>query len=107
MNAPSTHVRARRRPALSTIAGLSFALAFSAELIRSGDLTESPTYDALLSEPGYMCAPAVAGRPPLLQNLILAQTETKPFNPQPMKAAGGDVPLYDNLGTLSFKVGTS
>ena len=53
-----------------------------------------------------MCAPAVAGRPPLLQKLILAQTETKPFKPQPMQAAGGDVPLYDNLGTLSFKVGT-
>ncbi len=54
-----------------------------------------------------MCAaPAVAGRPALLQRLILAQTETKPFKPQPMQAAGGDVPLYDNLGTLSFKVGT-
>ena len=53
-----------------------------------------------------MCGPSVAGRPPLLQNLILAQTETKPFKPQPMKAAAGQVPLYDNLGTLSFKVGT-
>jgi tetratricopeptide (TPR) repeat protein len=39
--------------------------------------------------------------------LVLAQTETRPFKPQPMKAAGGDVPLYDNLGTLSFKVGTT
>ena len=58
-------------------------------------------YDPLLSEPGTVCAPAVAGRPPLLQKLILAQTETKPFKPQPMQAAGGEVPLYDNLGTLS------
>ena len=63
-------------------------------------------YDPLLSEPGNVCAPAAAGRPPLLQNLILAQTETKPFQPQPMQAAGGEVPLYDNLGKLSFKVGT-
>ena len=63
-------------------------------------------YDPLLSEPGNVCAPAVAGRPPLLQKLILAQTETKPFKPQPMQAAGGEVPLYDNLGKLSFKVGT-
>jgi tetratricopeptide (TPR) repeat protein len=64
------------------------------------------TYDPLLSEPGNVCTPAVAGRPPLLRQLVLAQAETKPFKPQPMLAAGGDVPLYDNLGTLSFKVGT-
>jgi len=63
-------------------------------------------YDPLLSEPGNVCGPAVPGRPPLLQKLILAQTETKPFRPQPMQAAGGEVPLYDNLGKLSFKVGT-
>ena len=102
------------RPRLTTIAALAFALACPAGLISSADLMASrgvepsggETYDALLSEPGNMCAPSVAGRPPLLQNLILAQTETKPFKPQPMKAAGGPVPLYDNLGTLSFKVGT-
>lgn len=63
-------------------------------------------YDPLLSEPGTVCAPAVTGRPPLLQKLILAQTETKPFKPQPMQALGGEVPVYDNLGKLSFKVGT-
>jgi len=93
---------------------LAFALACPAGLISSAELKASravessggATYDALLSEPGYMCGPAVAGRPLLLQNLILAQTETNPSKPQPMKAAGGPVPLYDNLGTLSFKVGT-
>jgi hypothetical protein len=53
-----------------------------------------------------VCAPVVAGRPPLLQRLVLAQAETKPFKPQPMQAAGGEVPLDDNLGTLSLKVGT-
>jgi tetratricopeptide (TPR) repeat protein len=80
----------------------------SADLIATGGV-EPPvnsTYDALLSEPGALCAPSVPGRPPLLQNLVLAQAETRPFKPQPMKAAGGAVPLYDNLGTLSFKVGT-
>ena len=100
--------------ALSATAALAFALSFSATLISSEDLASSRsvqpatsvTYDALLSEPGYLCGPSIAGRPPLLQNLILAQTETKPFRPQPMKAAPGPVPLYDNLGTLSFKVGT-
>jgi hypothetical protein len=63
-------------------------------------------YDPLLSEPGNVCGPAVVGRPPLLQKLILAQSETKPFKPQAMQAAAGQVPLYDNLGKLSFKVGT-
>ena len=93
--------------------GVAMALVL-AGLFSSGDLMASrgvepsgrATYDPLLSEPGNVCAPAVAGRPPLLQKLILAQTETKPFKPQPMQAAGGEVPLYDNLGTLSFKVGT-
>jgi len=101
--------------ALSTTAASAFALAFSATLISSTDLTAtrgvepagSATYDALLSEPGgYMCAPSAPGRPLLLQNLMLAQTQTNPSNPQPMKSAAGPVPLYDNLGTLSFKVGT-
>src|SRR5688500_4693109 len=75
----------------------------SANLVASSGVEPSgrATYDPLLSDPGNVCAPAVAGRPPLLQKLILAQTETKPFKPQPMQAAGGDVPLYDNLGTLS------
>src|SRR5262245_52598556 len=103
------------RPRLSTIAAFVFALACPAGLINSADLASSGgvepsggvTYDALLSESGALCAPSVAGRPPLLQMLVLAQSETKPFKPQPMKAAGGEVPLYDNLGALSFKVGTS
>jgi hypothetical protein len=35
-----------------------------------------------------------------------AKTETTPFQPQPMKAAGGDVPLYRDLGTLAFPITT-
>jgi len=38
--------------------------------------------------------------------LLLAKTETAPFQPMPMKAASGDVPLYGNLGTLAMKVST-
>lgn len=103
----------RRR--LSTIAALAAALAGlggSANLVasRAVEASGSALYDPLLSEPGNVCAPAIAGRPALLQKLILAQagtkSETRPFQPQPMQAAGGDVPLYDNLGKLSFKVGT-
>ena len=100
-----------RESARIPLRGVAMALAglfSSADLMVSRGVEPSgrETYDPLLSEPGNVCAPAVAGRPPLLQNLILAQGETKPFKPQPMQAAGGEVPLYDNLGTLSFKVGT-
>jgi tetratricopeptide (TPR) repeat protein len=114
MNALSTFVRVPH-PRLTTLIAFAFAFALASPigLVSSADLasraTETSsvaTYDALLSEPGTLCGPSVAGRPPLLQMLVLAQTETKPFKPQPMKAAGGDVPLYDNLGKLSFKVGT-
>jgi hypothetical protein len=87
-----------------TLAGLFSAVDRMAS--RGVEPSDREAYDPLLSEPGNVCAPAVAGRPPLLQALVLAQAESRPFKPQPMQAAGGDVPLYDNLGTLSFKVGT-
>jgi len=102
-----------RQPALIPLRGVATDLTL-AGLFSAGDRKASRgiepssrgAYDPLLSEPGNVCAPAVAGRPPLLRALVLAQTETRPFKPQPMQAAGGDVPLYDNLGTLSLKVGT-
>ena len=97
----------------TALRGVAMAVAFtslfgSASVVASNDVESSQlaTYDPLLDAQGNVCTPAVAGRPPLLQKLILAQTETKPFKPQPMQAAGGDVPLYDNLGKLTFKVGT-
>ena len=49
----------------------------------------------------------------LLQALLAAATaadnkprksETAPFQPAPMKAAAGDVPLYKDLGGMSFKL---
>jgi hypothetical protein len=92
------------RPRVSSIAALAIALTCPAG--RGVEASGGGTYDPLLSESGNVCAPIAAGAPRLLQGLILAQTETRPFKPQPMQAAGGEVPLYDNLGTLSFKVGT-
>lgn len=100
----SPHARASG-PRLSTIA-LALMLVCPAMSSRGVEPSGNESYDPLLSEPGNVCTPAVAGRPPLLAQLVLAQTETKPFKPQPMQAAGGEVPLYGNLGTLSFKVGT-
>ncbi|MBV8037449.1 MAG: hypothetical protein JOY88_20570 [Pelomonas sp.] len=61
-----------------------------------------------MSRPGGVCAPSVAGRPVLLQALAAAatprKTETAPFQPAPMKAAPGDVPVYKDLGHMSFKL---
>lgn len=71
----------------------------------------SPTFDPLFSA-GSLCAPAQAGRPPLLDRLVLAQAETRPFQPgqqPPAKAPpakAGPPPLYDNLGTLHVPVTT-
>ena len=46
------------------------------------------SFDPLLSDPGRACGPIAAGQPALLKALILARTETTPFQPAPMKAAG-------------------
>ncbi|RZJ10085.1 MAG: hypothetical protein EOP39_09695 [Rubrivivax sp.] len=55
---------------------------------------------------GSLCRVPAAGPPALLQALLLAaaRTETQPFQPAPMKAAAGPVPLYDDLGRMSFKL---
>jgi hypothetical protein len=100
-----------RTPRLSALAASAIAVL---GLLGAGDPMAAAgvapaggdVYDPLLSDPGGLCGPPLAGRPALLQKLVLAQAETKPFQPQPMRAAGGDVPLYDNLGTLTFKAGT-
>ena len=64
--------------------------------------------DPLLA-PGAICAPAERGQPALLKALILAKTETTPFQPpaaKPVEPGGAMAPLYKNLGALSFKVST-
>ena len=68
------------------------------------------TFDPLLDTgPAAICGP-VAGSslkiPSAWLVAAVAKTETTPFQPQPMKAAGGDVPLYRDLGTLTFPVTT-
>ena len=58
--------------------------------------------------PESICGPGAGGQPTLLKTLVAAttKTETAPFQPQAMQAASGDVPVYRNLGALSFKAGT-
>ena len=58
-------------------------------------------FDPLL-DGGAMCGP-----PAVLRALILAKTETAPFQPVPPKPALEQKPvLYQNLGELSLKAGT-
>jgi hypothetical protein len=49
----------------------------------------------------------IPGQPPVLRTLILAQAETKPFQPVPAKPALDQAPaLYGDLGVLHFRAGT-
>jgi tetratricopeptide (TPR) repeat protein len=68
-----------------------------------------PTFDPLLDGgPGSVCG-SIAGASPLQPAWLLAaapKTETAPFQPRPMQAASGDVPLYGDLGTLAFRITT-
>ena len=75
-------------------------------LVSSGTLVNADGFDSLLGEPGRACGVAAAGQPTVMKALIVAKTETAPFQPAPMKAASGEVPLYDNLGSLAFKIST-
>ncbi|GAB3382244.1 hypothetical protein [Massilia agri] len=68
----------------------------------------APGFDPLFA--GARCGPGQAGRPPLLDRLVLAQAETRPFKPGqqlPAPATEAAPPLYGNLGTLHVKVTTS
>lgn len=67
------------------------------------------TFDPLF-ESGAVCTAAQAGRPPLLDRLVLAQAETKPFQPGQQAAAPiaeGTPPLYQDLGKLHVPITTA
>jgi tetratricopeptide (TPR) repeat protein len=69
-----------------------------------------PAFDPLLdSGPNPTCGPAAGPSMKIgaaWHVAAMAKTETTPFQPQPMKAAGGDVPLYRGLGVLAFPITT-
>ena len=91
---------------LSAVAVALASVAGFAALGHGGAAPAAIAFDPLLDLPGPVCTPAAGGRPRLLETLVLAQSETKPFPPQVVEAAEGTPPLYDNLGELSFKAGT-
>lgn len=102
-----SHRSPRRRRRLSALAACVFASCglLAADEVGAGS-DQATTFDPLLSEPGRACGPVVAGQPALLKALVRVKTETAPFQPQPMKAADGEVRLYANLGTLAFRIST-
>ena len=71
-----------------------------------------PTFDPLLDgAAASVCGPiggAALKVPAAWLHAVatVTKTETAPFQPQPMKAAGGDVPLYRELGALAFPITT-
>lgn len=97
MNTPATFAAALA-VALAGFAG--------AAALKHRDVPAGAAFDPLLDLPGAICTPTGAGRPRLLETLVLAQAETKPFPSQAVKAADGTPPLYDNLGVLTFPAGT-
>jgi len=108
------------RPTHRPLRRLALALAAAGLLLASVSIIDrhvfggtagskaDPTFDPLLDGTGAaICGPLGGGRPQALWTLAaVTKTETAPFQPQPMKAAGGDVPLYNDLGTLAFRITT-
>jgi tetratricopeptide (TPR) repeat protein len=95
-----SHPRATRR--------LLEALAACGLVALAGSAATAAAFDPLLSASGGLCRPQAVGRPVLLQALLAAaapRSETQPFQPAAMKTAPGDVPLYGDLGRMSFKLG--
>ena len=103
MNAPS----ALRRFALVPVVGaLAVAGSLAADAV-DARRTSVDAFDPLLSGAGGVCGPSVTGQPAILKALILAKTETAPFQPVPAAPALSEAPrLYPNLGSLRLKAGT-
>ncbi len=101
---PSHHrfvIRRRLLPAVAVVlAGTGLLLPDGVDAGRQ----QAPPFDPLLS--GGICGPVVSAPPALLKALVRVKSETAPFQPVPMQAAGGTVPLYANLGTLAFPIST-
>ena len=108
---PHPASRSLRRLALALAgAGLLFAALSVADRHGIGAPTPGadPTFDPLLDAAGgAVCGPVASAQIAKVWLLAAAaKTETAPFQPQPMQAAGGEVPVYNDLGTLAFPITT-
>ena len=92
----------RKLSSVALAAAVSAALASFA----TGSRGERTVPDPLLEPAAAACAPN-AGQPALLKKMILAATETAPFQPVPPRPALDERPrLYKDLGALQFRVST-
>ena len=115
MSSNTRHNALRRLALALAAAGLLAASLSIADRSSGGNAAVAataggPTFDPLLDTgPGSVCG-LIAGTamkiPAAWLVAAVAKTETTPFQPQPMKAAGGDVPIYQGLGTLTFPITT-
>jgi tetratricopeptide (TPR) repeat protein len=86
--------------------GLALALAAAGFLFTTGSGGQAaPEWFDPVLEPGAFCGGTPGKQPALLKNLVLARTETQPFQPVPPKPALDQAPvLYPNLGKLTFPI---
>ncbi|MGZ8260420.1 MAG: hypothetical protein ACXWUL_07710, partial [Caldimonas sp.] len=112
---PNPHRPLRRLALGLAAAGLLLAALSVADRPSIGAAAPAadPTFDPLLDAgSAAACGPVVS--PARMQAMWLLaaaapmprKTETAPFQPQPMQAAGGDVPIFRDLGKLAFRVTT-
>lgn len=114
---PTRRVAPRRLAFALAAAGLllaGLAVVDRPGLARAGGAAADPSFDPLLDSAGAAgCGPfgrlgQLPARPASAWLLAAAsvKTETAPFQPQPMQAAGGAVPLYRDLGGLHWRIST-
>ena len=88
------------------VAALAAAVCAALATFATGSNAERTLPDSLL-QPAGACAP-LAGQPPLLKKMILAATETAPFQPVPAKPVLDQRPrLYKDLGKLHFRISST
>ena len=87
--------------------GLVLALAAAGLIFTTtpGAQQQAREYFDPVFEPGAFCGGNDGKQPALLKHLIMARTETAPFQPVPPKPALEQAPvLYKDLGKLTFPV---
>ncbi|MCC6069559.1 hypothetical protein ACFSQU_09845 [Massilia sp. GCM10020059] len=94
----------------AAIAGVAGALLAFTPTLAERQPAGGAAFDPLFAS-GANCAPRQGGRPPLLEQLVLAQAqaETAPFKPGQQAAASAAAdkpPLYKDLGKLHVPVST-
>jgi tetratricopeptide (TPR) repeat protein len=86
-----------------TLGGAGVVIALAPGVPDAGNDAFDPLLDG-----GPLCGIQSGGPPAVLRGLVLAAAETAPFQPVPAQPALSQKPvLYDDLGTLHFRAGTS